>query len=60
MMRTMAPEQPNSMQQATMRQDDLERRKRVRRTTFVVTAVVLFFYLGFIAMMMYRATHPHP
>ncbi|MBW4050386.1 MAG: hypothetical protein HIU85_02830 [Proteobacteria bacterium] len=51
----MAPQQPKPMQQ-----DDAERRKRVRRSTWVVTGIVLFFYLGFIAMMMYRATHPHP
>ena len=31
------------------------RRKRVRRTTLVVTLVVLGFYFGFIAMMLYRA-----
>ena len=37
-------------------QDDAARRKRVRRTTFVVTLVVLAFYFGFIAMMLYRAT----
>ena len=37
-------------------QDDAGRRKRVRRTTFVVTLVVLAFYFGFIAMMLYRAT----
>jgi uncharacterized membrane protein (DUF485 family) len=55
MMSTMAPEQA-----ITMRQDDLERRRRVRRTTLVVTLIVLFFYFGFIALMLYRATHPHP
>jgi uncharacterized membrane protein (DUF485 family) len=59
MMDAMAMEEPKAMRQDTMRQDDLERRKRVRRTTWVVTGVVLFFYLGFIAMMMYRATHHH-
>jgi uncharacterized membrane protein (DUF485 family) len=32
------------------------RRKRIRRTTFWVTLVVLAFYFGFIAMMLYRAT----
>ena len=37
-------------------QDDAGRRKRVRRTTLVVTLVVLAFYFGFIAMMLYRAT----
>jgi cell division septal protein FtsQ len=59
MMRTMAPDRPSATQRETMQQDDLERRKRVRRSTLVVTAVVLFFYLGFIAMMMYRALHRH-
>jgi hypothetical protein len=37
-----------------------KRRRGVRRTTFVVTGVVLFFYFGFIIMMLfraYRATH---
>ncbi len=38
------------------RQDDTGRRKRVRLTTFLVTLVVLAFYFGFIAMMLYRAT----
>jgi len=37
-------------------QDEAGRRKRVRRTTFVVTLVVLAFYFGFIAMMLVRAT----
>jgi phosphate starvation-inducible membrane PsiE len=50
MMRTMAPEQP-----LTMGQEDVERRKRVRRTTLIVTLVVLFFYFGFIALMLVRA-----
>jgi len=36
--------------------DDAARRKRVRLTTLVVTLVVLGFYFGFIAMMLYRAT----
>ena len=36
-------------------QDEAGRRKRVRRTTLVVTIVVLGFYFGFIAMMLYRA-----
>jgi uncharacterized membrane protein (DUF485 family) len=52
MMRALAAEQP-----ITNRQEDLERRKGVRRTTLIVTLVVLFFYLGFMALMMYRATH---
>ena len=38
-------------------QVDAERRKRVRRTTLIVTLVVLAFYFGFIAEMLYRATH---
>jgi hypothetical protein len=36
--------------------DDAGRRKRVRRTTLLVTLVVLAFYFGFIAMMLVRAT----
>jgi hypothetical protein len=39
-----------------LRPEELARRKRVRLTTLVVTGVVLFFYFGFIAMMLYRAT----
>jgi hypothetical protein len=46
-----SPEQP-----MTMRPEDVARRKRVRRTTLIVTGVVLFFYFGFIAMMLIRAT----
>jgi len=42
---------------AAMRREDAQRRKRVRRTTLVVTLVVLAFYFGFIGMMLYRATH---
>ena len=34
---------------------DPARRRRVRRTTRVVTGIVLFFYFGFIIMMLYRA-----
>jgi hypothetical protein len=41
----------------TQGQDEAGRRKRVRRTTLVVTLVVLGFYFGFIAMMLYRAMH---
>jgi hypothetical protein len=37
-------------------QEDGGRRKRVRRTTLLVTLVVLAFYFGFIAMMLVRAT----
>jgi uncharacterized membrane protein (DUF485 family) len=51
-MSALAPEQA-----ITMRQEDVERRKRVRRTTLVVTLIVLFFYFGFIALMLVRATH---
>ncbi|HEV7135926.1 MAG TPA: hypothetical protein VGN43_04785 [Steroidobacteraceae bacterium] len=46
----------SSEQPLPMRHDDAQRRKRVRRTTLVVTLVVLAFYFGFIAMMLYRAT----
>ncbi|MGH8302322.1 MAG: hypothetical protein ACRET5_12730 [Steroidobacteraceae bacterium] len=46
----------SSEQPLGMRQDDAGRRKRVRLTTLVVTLVVLAFYFGFIAMMLYRAT----
>jgi uncharacterized membrane protein (DUF485 family) len=46
----------SSEQALPTREHDAERRKRVRRTTFVVTLVVLAFYFGFIAMMLYRAT----
>ncbi|MGH8297802.1 MAG: hypothetical protein ACRES6_00790 [Steroidobacteraceae bacterium] len=39
-----------------MRPEDVERRrKRVRLTTLVVTLIVLFFYFGFIALMLVRA-----
>jgi uncharacterized membrane protein (DUF485 family) len=51
MQMTTSPEQA-----IPMWQDDAQRRKRVRRTTLVVTLVVLVFYFGFIAMMLYRAT----
>jgi uncharacterized membrane protein (DUF485 family) len=46
----------SSEQPLLSREDDIGRRKRVRLTTFVVTLVVLAFYFGFIAMMLYRAT----
>ncbi|MGA7537230.1 MAG: hypothetical protein WBW93_00520 [Steroidobacteraceae bacterium] len=46
----MSAEQPLPMR------EDPARRKRVRRTTLVVTGVVLFFYFGFIALMLIRAT----
>jgi len=45
-----------SSEQPLPRQDDAARRRRVRLTTLVVTLVVLGFYFGFIAMMLYRAT----
>ena len=48
---------PGPEQAIPRRQDDLDRRKRVRRTTLIVTLIVLFFYFGFIALMLYRATH---
>ena len=40
-----------------MRQDDAQRRKRVRRTTIVVSLVALAFYFGFIVMMLVRGSH---
>ena len=46
----------SSEQPLLSREDDTGRRRRVRLTTFVVTLVVLAFYFGFIAMMLYRAT----
>ena len=46
----------SSEQPLTASKDDAGRRKRVRRATLVVTLVVLAFYFGFIAMMLYRAT----
>ncbi|HEY7888091.1 MAG TPA: hypothetical protein VIC29_07695 [Steroidobacteraceae bacterium] len=49
-----SPEQSIQAHQEA-RLDDAARRKRVRRTTLVVTLVVLGFYFGFIAMMLYRA-----
>ena len=45
-----------SEQPLPAQQDDAGRRRRVRRTTRVVTLVVLAFYFGFIAMMLVRAT----
>ena len=45
-----------SSEQPLPARDDAGRRKRVRRTTLVVTLVVLAFYFGFIAMMLVRAT----
>ena len=47
----------SSEQPLLARRDDAQQRKRVRLTTLVVTLVVLAFYFGFIAMMLYRATH---
>ena len=48
---TISPQAPIPMR------DDAARRRGVRRTTLVVTLVVLGFYFGFIVMMLYRATH---
>ena len=45
-----------SEQPLLSRQNDAGRRQRVRRTTLVVTLVVLAFYFGFMALMLYRAT----
>jgi len=47
---TTPSEQPLPMQ------DDPERRRRVRRTTIVVSLVALAFYVGFIIMMLVRGT----
>jgi hypothetical protein len=46
----------SSEQAMPLRGEDAARRKGVRRTTLVVTLVVLAFYFGFIAMMLVRAT----
>ena len=46
----------SSERQLLAGQDHSWRRRRVRRTTWAVTLVVLAFYFGFIAMMLYRAT----
>jgi len=46
----------SSEQPIPTRQDDAGRRKRIRRTTLVVTLIVLAFYFGFIAMMLHRAS----
>jgi len=35
--------------------DDLERKKNIRRTTLIVVAVALAFYVGFIALGVLRA-----
>ena len=45
-----------SSEQPLPTSQDAGRRKRVRRTTLVVTLIVLAFYFGFIAMMLVRAT----
>ncbi|MGH8227476.1 MAG: hypothetical protein ACREU3_06185 [Steroidobacteraceae bacterium] len=41
---------------------DAGRRKRVRRSAIIFGMVALFFYLGFIALSVYRGTRPgyHP
>ena len=46
----------SSEQPLLVRPEDAGRRRRVRLTTLVVTLVVLAFYFGFIAMMLFRAT----
>jgi uncharacterized membrane protein (DUF485 family) len=43
-------------QRLPLRQDEAQRRKRVRLTTLVVSLVALAFYVGFIVMMLYRGT----
>jgi uncharacterized membrane protein (DUF485 family) len=35
--------------------EDLERRRRIRRTTFVLAVVALSFYLGFILLSVMRS-----
>tara|TARA_R110002096_G_scaffold29497_12_gene88767 strand:+ start:9272 stop:9382 length:111 start_codon:yes stop_codon:yes gene_type:complete len=35
--------------------DEVERKKRIRRTTLIVAAIALAFYLGFILMGVLRA-----
>ena len=35
--------------------DEIERKKRIRRTTLIVAAIALAFYLGFILMGVLRA-----
>jgi uncharacterized membrane protein (DUF485 family) len=35
--------------------EDLERRRRIRRTTFVLAIVALSFYLGFILLSVMRS-----
>jgi hypothetical protein len=35
--------------------DDLERKKNIRRTTLIVVAIALAFYVGFIALGVLRA-----
>ena len=35
--------------------DDLERKKNIRRTTLIVVAVALVFYIGFIMMGVMRS-----
>jgi uncharacterized membrane protein len=36
--------------------DDLERRKRIRRTAIILALVALAFYVGFIVMSVMRAS----
>jgi uncharacterized membrane protein len=35
--------------------DELERKKRIRRTTLIIVAIALAFYLGFIMMGVVRS-----
>jgi hypothetical protein len=35
--------------------EDIERRKRIRRTAFILVLVALAFYLGFIALSVMRS-----
>lgn len=38
-----------------MTMDDVERRKKIRRTTLIVAAIAIAFYVGFIMMGVLRA-----
>ena len=38
-----------------MTSNDVDRRKNIRRTTIIVTAIAIAFYLGFILMGVLRA-----
>jgi uncharacterized membrane protein len=43
------------MQPLARASDELERRRRVRRTTLIFVAVAVGFYVGFIVLMLARA-----